>query len=868
MRVLVIDWDLEAPGLHRYFSPFMVDKDLKLTEGLIEFLSTYIDEALTSSKPDENTGKLWHEPFTDILVYAESIKWHSKDKGTIDFVSSGLQSPTYATRVNLFDWQNFYDRFGGGKFLEAVKEKMRAEYDYVLIDSRTGVSDTSGICTVQMPDSLVLLFTANNQSILGAAGVAASVSEQWLSDLNRQGNKEQIFPVLTRTERVEKVKLNDARRYARLLFAPFLHQIAKKNMDDYWGQAEIPYYPYYAYEEILAVFGDEPNLRESLLTAIEQILSYLTGGTISKLIPPTPAERKNILSEFERQTGSKKTYKIYVATSDLDKQVQQSIIEDAITMAGMAWHGMKIITDSKQPTVEERQRLAGEADLMVGIVSQNFEWDPDHNKLIIEMEYDAAIERLMFQLEQPLSNISESELNSRTDDLLKQDIIEAFKKRYSDHRMPILFNMYTLGPTLLNALNSWRVKHESLPEQLRPEKIHAYREKLKTLHSTLPAEGFVTRLNVRIDIDDIYVPLNAMFDLRGISEDTFADSAHAERELEKSKTGFDIQLAEVFRQSRERGKKGVVILGDPGSGKTTHLKRLLLQCLRKEPETTGLPSKMLPVFLPLRDLAEHDQGLDAFIRKQLDVASLKTPAGFGEKLLERGNLLLLLDGLDEVADISMRERITKWIGDALRDHPSCRFVVTCRFAGYIPTVRFGEDFLEMHIRPLNADQVSKFIYNWYQAVEKGLAQDLKHAEKIGREKAESLIETIQKEDFRAQRIYELTCNPLLLSNLCLVHRHRGELPQKRVRLYEECIDVLLEHWQKAKKLSVRVTAREGRRALQPAALWLHRKENRTRAKGVELAPQIEPALKATNWQGGSAMDFLRTIRDESGLLTG
>jgi hypothetical protein len=79
--------------------------------------------------------------------------------------------------------------------------------------------------------------------------------------------------------------------------------------------------------------------------------------------------------------------------------------------------------------------------------------------------------------------------------------------------------------------------------------------------------------------------------------------------------------------------------------------------------------------------------------------------------------------------------------------------------------------------------------------------------------------------------------------------------------------VLLEHWRAAKDLPVGVTAQDGMRALQPAALWLHQKEERTRAKAAELAPHIEPVLKALDWSGGTAEDFLRTIQDDSGLLT-
>jgi len=80
--------------------------------------------------------------------------------------------------------------------------------------------------------------------------------------------------------------------------------------------------------------------------------------------------------------------------------------------------------------------------------------------------------------------------------------------------------------------------------------------------------------------------------------------------------------------------------------------------------------------------------------------------------------------------------------------------------------------------------------------------------------------------------------------------------------------VLLEHWREAKGLKVGVTARDGYRALQPAAYWLHSKKGRTQATAEELKPHIEPVLKAVDWKDGTTEDFLRTIRDDSGLLTG
>ena len=153
-------------------------------------------------------------------------------------------------------------------------------------------------------------------------------------------------------------------------------------------------------------------------------------------------------------------------------------------------------------------------------------------------------------------------------------------------------------------------------------------------------------------------------------------------------------------------------------------------------------------------------------------------------------------------------------------------------------------------------------------METGLAKYPQQAESIATSKADTLIQRLKEPDFRAQRIFELTRNPLLLANICLVHRHRAALPKKRTQLYEECIKVLLENWRQGKGLPIEISADEGRRVLQPAAYWLHKEEGRTRATGKELKPHLEPTLKKIGWTKGTAEDFLCTIRDESGLLTG
>ena len=198
-RVLTIDWDLEAPGLHRYFEPFLKDKSLSSTEGIIDVVSDFVEAAvLVEFEPqgEEGTGaaseqqkagpfpdrassddKNWYVEYANLLRYVVPLNWRFPEPGRLDFIGAGRQGPSYGTKVNLFDWEQFYSKFAGEAFLNAAKSSIAEQYEYVLIDSRTGVSDTSGICTRQLPDMLVVCFTLNNQSIEGARAVTAAAQE-------------------------------------------------------------------------------------------------------------------------------------------------------------------------------------------------------------------------------------------------------------------------------------------------------------------------------------------------------------------------------------------------------------------------------------------------------------------------------------------------------------------------------------------------------------------------------------------------------------------------------------------------------------------------------------------------------------------
>ena len=277
-RVLAIDWDLEAPGLHRYLEPFLADKSLERSTGIIDFVRDFATAAVAAGKASSPD---WYEDYSNILAHAISVNWDFPGGGLLHLVPAGKQDAAYAVRVNSFDWQDFYERLGGGILLEAVKQKLRGVYDFILIDSRTGVSDTSGVCTIQMPDELVVCFTLNRQSIYGASSAARSAFKQRHTTSGEPTLK--IWPVPTRVEAFEKDRLEFASNVARARFSGLLNQLSPEQEEEYWGEIAVGYEPYYAYDEVLAAFRDRPRQTTSMLARMETIAKYLNDKPLGRM---------------------------------------------------------------------------------------------------------------------------------------------------------------------------------------------------------------------------------------------------------------------------------------------------------------------------------------------------------------------------------------------------------------------------------------------------------------------------------------------------------------------------------------------------------------------------------------------------------
>ncbi len=267
LKVLVVDWDLDSPGLHRYFHPFLDPAKLADTPGVIELINGYVWSATMGG----DQGDDWHSEHAQIWRHAIPLNWNQFPRGgALDFVSAGLQNLDYSPTLTAIDWDNFYDRLKGGRFIDALRAEMKAHYDYVLIDSRTGMSDVADICTVSLPDVLVACFTLADQSIEGAAKVARDVDQRYhYRDIR-------VLPVPMRIDDSEKDKADAGLALARSKFGSLPRGLAGHQADDYWAAVTIPYKPFYAFEETLAVFADMPRSPLSLLGAYERLTSEIT----------------------------------------------------------------------------------------------------------------------------------------------------------------------------------------------------------------------------------------------------------------------------------------------------------------------------------------------------------------------------------------------------------------------------------------------------------------------------------------------------------------------------------------------------------------------------------------------------------------
>ncbi|HKP30551.1 MAG TPA: tetratricopeptide repeat protein [Gemmatimonadales bacterium] len=163
--VLMVDFDLEAPGLEQYFQ--VPQASARAHDGLINLLTSFKESMAVGGRAD----------FRDLDRFIFPIYQNLAGGGRLDLMPAGRREGSdldaYATAVRSFDWQDFYFNWEGELFFEWLREELTPKrYDLVLVDSRTGVTEMGGICSYQLADHIVMLSAANLQNLRGTENVA------------------------------------------------------------------------------------------------------------------------------------------------------------------------------------------------------------------------------------------------------------------------------------------------------------------------------------------------------------------------------------------------------------------------------------------------------------------------------------------------------------------------------------------------------------------------------------------------------------------------------------------------------------------------------------------------------------------------
>jgi HEAT repeat protein len=233
----------------------------------------------------------------------------------------------------------------------------------------------------------------------------------------------------------------------------------------------------------------------------------------------------------------------------------------------------------------------------------------------------------------------------------------------------------------------------------------------------------------------------------------------------------------------------VVILGDPGSGKTTLTRYLTLAMASNDYSRTGrVVEGLLPVLVRV---ANYGRALQKDPTLHLvDYICHELTSDFGPVLkqeLEYGQCLVMLDGLDEVVEVGQRQRVAESIEDMVATYGKNRFLVTSRPIGY-QSVQLAADFRHVALRPLTEKEQEQFVRLWHKEIR---TRGAGKAEGVGWfEEPEALIKALETKP----SVAKLASNPLLLTIIVLMYWRGTKLPDRRVDIYASATETLIENW--------------------------------------------------------------------------
>ncbi len=329
--------------------------------------------------------------------------------------------------------------------------------------------------------------------------------------------------------------------------------------------------------------------------------------------------------------------------------------------------------------------------------------------------------------------------------------------------------------------------------------------------------------------------------------------------------------------------KRIIILGDPGVGKSTLMQYLALQTAYwfsgESKKATIKVEKQIPILIRLNKFHDikgwpAEKTLISAIKGEIEVnLEQAIPEGFLEKQLKDGNLLILLDAFDELASRDTRQCLAEKVKNLIANYPENQFIVTSRITGYSNQLA-DAGFDSYTIQKLTSNHIRDFIYKWYENLARFQSYGKKEDEKTfinqqNKQKGDKLLKVILDNE----RIRQLAINPMLLSLITLVHYIKVRLPDQTYLLYQDCIEILIEQWDSTKEVKFpfldMLSVQEKKQILQRIAWYMQENHFKSISKAEVLEKVLMSACREISGEKikeDELDQFLSVIQERTGLL--
>lgn len=402
----------------------------------------------------------------------------------------------------------------------------------------------------------------------------------------------------------------------------------------------------------------------------------------------------------------------------------------------------------------------------------------------------------------------------------------------------------------------------------------AYRDHLLQRFYRVEAGTVRMTTNLNVDLRELFVmPRLTVRAKRNGSKDGGQLDAEALMNLSAARAIFGEDNRPETTSDSDKKDQGVVavdqikrssrniIVGTPGSGKSTFFEWLQLSVASVDEELVAGDEQAIPLLLRVRqlDLKNLPSGADLIEKATASRdRAILMPDGWIHRQMKAGRVLFMLDGLDETEPGIRDDHLLPWLADLCKEYPNCLYLVSSRPVGYPPGALQKLKFAECDLQDFREPEIAKYTRHWCTAIRLAQNDPDEEARREGAKEGEQIVAGFKGHPY----IRNLARNPLMLSAVCLVNYFEGgQLPKDRAVLYKLCVEGLLHHWDQRRGIHSEYSLDEKLRVSREVAIAMQA-DDRAEYEASKVLKIFTDVLKDKD----RAERLLEHIRYRTGLL--